>query len=310
MKKPFFHGLLVAILILLVFAFLGISIQLISGLRPRALPRSRTVTRASISVRMAGARTWRNLAYCNTTSHRQQLDLYVPQKAGPHPLVVFVHGGGWGSGDKVDPIVSTYGPSIVSGGSALASINYRFAPRFKYPAASEDVDCALNFLYSHAGSYGLDQKRVVLFGASAGGQLASYAGLSSADSIQPWRQSIRGVIDFYGISDFKTLPSDARSARSAQRFLGSVSSAQAASASPLTYANQPTVPFLILHGEGDNEVPLSQSQELATALQTHGNQVTFITVRRAGHGFGFNAQPTVKQINALVEGFLDHAFSS
>jgi acetyl esterase/lipase len=272
----------------------------------------KALTRASITIRMAGATTHRDIPYCGDSSgSQQQLDLYVPKSGtAAHPLVVFIHGGGWSRGDKTDPIVSAYGPAIVKQGDALASVNYRLAPHYTYPTQDQDVACAISYLYGHAAGYGLDRSRLALFGASAGGQLAAYAALATADQGQPWHASLRGVIDFYGISDLTKLPPRFPSDLSTRHFLGPEGADHSVAASPVTYTSQSAPPFLIFHGDEDQRVPLAQSQELARDLQAGGNTATLVVVSHAGHGFGRGAQPSVGQIRQQLTGFLAHVFST
>ena len=121
-------------------------------------------------------------------------DLYLPTdgSAGPHPLIIYVHGGGWVFGDKSEvrcsPSLAPAGrvcvpASELERGYAVAAINYRLhdlttgANRFLDLLA--DVRLAVAHLKQDAASLGLDPARFVLVGASAGGQLASIAALTA-----------------------------------------------------------------------------------------------------------------------------------
>ncbi len=270
-------------------------------------------TRTSVAVAMAQvARVNRNVPYCGSSSSAQQLDLYTPkQAAAPYPLVVFIHGGGWSSGSKSDPIVGTYGPQLVKQGFALASINYRLDPHYTFPTQDQDVSCALGFLYDHATRYQLDNGRIGLFGASAGGQLAAYAALASSSRTQAWYPSIKAVVDFYGVADLAAPPPQAHLAPVVHHFIGRYHShADDIAASPVTYANLPAPPVLLFHGDRDRRVPLAQSEELTRALTAAGNSATLVVVKYAGHGFGPGDQPSVSQIRSQLTSFFGHAFHS
>lgn len=225
---------------------------------------------------------------------QQTLDLYRPTHSADQltPLVVYIHGGGWRHGDKTDPIVRYYGPNLVHAGFAFAAINYRLSPQYIYPNQNDDVACALTYLQTNAAKYHLDPQRIVLFGDSAGGELAAYAAVSPRYQDAVWRRSVRGVIDFYGVSDFTTLIDGSHLDRSARTYLGPNYRQLAATASPIGTARISPPPFLLIHGINDQVVPLAQSQSLEKFLRDQGGQATLVSVRGAGHGFGLQGSPS------------------
>jgi acetyl esterase/lipase len=113
----------------------------------------------------------RDLAY--GPHPRNVLDLHLPagESTSPLPVLVFVHGGGFVAGDKGGPgqaLHDNIGRFAVQHGLIGATINYRFAPEFKFPSGGEDVASAVAFLASHVASYGGDPTRIVAMGHSAG----------------------------------------------------------------------------------------------------------------------------------------------
>ena len=75
---------------------------------------------------------------------------------------------------------------------------------------------------------------------------------------------------------------------------------KAAQASPMTYVSKDAAPFLIMHGDKDRTVPISQSEMFAQALKKAGAEVTFVVIKDAGHGgAGFTSPETMKQIEAF-----------
>lgn len=121
---------------------------------------------------------------------RQALDLYLPRAVGPHPLIVFVHGGGWRRGDKAMPrMVGHKVRHWVPRGWAFASINYRMLPEADVLTQADDVARALAFVQREAPALGVDVGRVVLMGHSAGAHLAA---LLVADPELAARQGVRG----------------------------------------------------------------------------------------------------------------------
>jgi len=131
-----------------------------------------------------------DLAYAPGPANR--FDLASPDRPGPHPLVVWVHGGGWHFGDKAD--VLPYAEMLAARGFAVAVPNYPLAPRAAYPSAPNAVRAAIEHLREHAADYDLDPERVVLAGDSVGAQIISELAVSHP-------LTVRGLVLFCGIFD-------------------------------------------------------------------------------------------------------------
>lgn len=118
-----------------------------------------------------GVTVYADLAY--GPDPRQKLDIYRPD-GGSCPLIMFVPGGGYRSGEKMDGLFyRNIGLYFARHGFVTAIPNYRLAPDHKWPAGAEDVAGAL--AYASAGDFGVDRERVFLFGHSAGAtHVASY----------------------------------------------------------------------------------------------------------------------------------------
>jgi acetyl esterase/lipase len=140
-----------------------------------------------------GGRTVRrDLAYRPDAGRDGLLDLVLPDRPGPHPWLLWAHGGGWHFGSKDD--VLPYVELLARRGVAGAVVNYPRAPRAAHPAAPDAVRAALAHLRAHADDLGLDPDRVVLAGDSAGAQVA--AEVVAADPA-----AFRGALLFCGIYD-------------------------------------------------------------------------------------------------------------
>lgn len=108
------------------------------------------------------------------------LDLYVPKAAeAPVPVIVSVHGGGWVYGTK--ETYRYYCSDLARRGFAVVNFNYRLAPKYKFPAALEDVNAAFGWLLAHAGEYWLDAARVFAVGDSAGAHMLGLYSCLCAD---------------------------------------------------------------------------------------------------------------------------------
>jgi len=106
--------------------------------------------------------------------------LYSPTGTGPRPALVFYHGGGWVIGDLYthDGICRSLANAA---GCIVASVDYRLAPEFKYPVASEDSYAALRWVVDNAARLGIDPRRVAVGGDSAGGHLAAVVALMARE---------------------------------------------------------------------------------------------------------------------------------
>lgn len=99
------------------------------------------------------------------------LDVYRPkEEKGKLPVIVNIHGGGWVYGDK--ELYQFYGMSLARRGFAVVNFTYRLAPEAKFPAALEDTNQVIAWMYENQETYGLDMDQVFLVGDSAGGHLA------------------------------------------------------------------------------------------------------------------------------------------
>ena len=110
--------------------------------------------------------------------------VYKPAGMGPQPVLVFYHGGGWVIGDLYthDGICRSI---VNAAGCAVASVDYRLAPEFKYPVPVEDSYAGLLWVVANATRLGLDSARIAVGGDSAGGNLAAVMALLARDRRGP-----------------------------------------------------------------------------------------------------------------------------
>jgi acetyl esterase/lipase len=265
-----------------------------------------------------GVRRYEGLTYASTLGYRPRLlDLYVPPAAGPVPVVVWIHGGGWLMGDRRYPpptitAAQLFG-AIVSAGLAVATIDYRHSLEAPFPAQIHDVKAAIRYLRRYAGVLGVDDTRLGVWGESAGGHLAALAALAPAhdpvleglEGIVDESSAVQAVVDWYGVSDLEALlgwtapelyadvvPFD----NPFESLLGGMTDdlpALARAASPVTYVVPTDTPFLLVHGTLDALVPFSQSERLAELLRAEGVDVTLTPVDGADHIFLGIEDPTV-----------------
>jgi acetyl esterase/lipase len=253
-------------------------------------------------------RLYKDLVYVPNGHDRQKLDLYVPEnRNGLMPLIVWIHGGGWmgGSKNSCPPLPWT------RKGFVVASIDYRLSQDAKFPAQIEDCKAAIRWLRIHATEYRIDEDRIVAWGGSAGGHLASLLG--TAGEVPEWEEGIpsvssrvQAVIDWYGRADLTRVATDPTWANSPSALLlggcGKIFAELAREASPIVYVSKDDPPFLIMHGTKDTVVPFGQSQAFEGALEGAGVDSHLVTLVGAGHGGReFLSCEKVKRIDAFLE---------
>ncbi|HEX6271080.1 MAG TPA: alpha/beta hydrolase [Anaerolineales bacterium] len=269
----------------------------------------------------AGSHTgqiYKDITYCTMGGIALKLDLYFPQSmSAPAPVVVYVHGGGWTQGSRNGQVEMLYASALPEAGFILASVDYRLAPQHKFPAMIEDVKCAIRFLRARAAEYNIDPERIGAMGASAGGHLVSLLGVSDGsagfDMGEYLDQSsrVQAVVDLFGPADLTAGYSSAYQGM-AQNVFGTTDPAHPVfmAASPVTYITPDDPPFLILHGDRDQTVPLAQSQELYDKLIAGGVDAQLVIVRGGSHGLTDpDAVPCLEELINLTLQFLKENLS-
>lgn len=239
-----------------------------------------------------GTRVERDIAYVKDGSERQKLDLYIP--AGDEverPIVVWIHGGGWARGSKANIGACNW---VIDHGYAVASVGYRLTDEAVFPSQLDDCKQAILWLREHANQYGLSKSKIVVWGSSAGGHLASMVGLTSDPNTTS--DNALGVIDWYGPAELltmqrqRTLPTklnaDAPDSFESKLIGGALQENQsrAIEASPVSHITADDPPFLIMHGNMDPLVSIDQSRTLAGKLKATGVDVQLVELPGAGHG--------------------------
>jgi len=271
------------------------------------------------------APTEKDLAYASLSA-AEKLDLYKPTTGnGPFPVVVMIHGGAFMFGDKADGGGLAGVDQLLAAGYAVASLNYRLSGEAKYPAQIEDAKAAVRFLRANAAKYNLDPDKFAVFGASAGGNLASLLGttcgvaaLEGADLGNADQSScVQAVVDWFGPIDFLKMDEQfAGTSCAANHNDASSPESQLVGApiqsvpdlvkttNPTNYITDKAPAFLIQNGSADCNIPPVQSKNFADALSAviGADKVRYVLIDGAGHGgpqFGTDANL------ALVTAFLD-----
>lgn len=258
--------------------------------------------------RPEGSKVWRELYFAQPIGVRAlTMTLLVPAGPGPHPLVVYIHGGGWMAGhhnmtnDNLENM--KIADNLLAAGYAVARPAYRLSAEGTFPMQLHDCKAAVRYLRHHASVFNIDPERIGAMGESAGGLLAVMLGLQTPDAfegdvgITGPSSAVKAMVDWYGVTDFTTLDAqalpDARAVHepadsAAGRLIGGAISENldlARRASPITWVNTHAAPCLIQHGTLDRVVPLGQGVAFYEALRAAGVPAELERIAGAEHCF-------------------------
>lgn len=222
-----------------------------------------------------------NIIFSKVNGIELKLDLYYPKNItkSNYPLIIYVHGGGWYSGDKT--ILDQLGSSThaIKSGFAVASINYRLVPQVYSPIPIEDVGKAIAYLRQNATTYNLKTDKIGLMASSAGAQLAAMHVLQTTDD----SQKVQAVVLIAPPADLTAQ----NWSKEMQKYINKFLNGQNADvASPVKNIPETTLPpFLLIQGDHDKVVPPDQADKLNHALRAKKIKSTYLKVINAGHDF-------------------------
>jgi acetyl esterase/lipase len=250
-------------------------------------------------------------------------DLYSPASGGPHPAMLFIHGGGFARGSKAG-YGNTWGPYLAARGYVVFAIDYRLSTptQATWPQALLDCKVGLQYLRGNAAALGIDPDRVGVGGDSAGASLAAliavtqdlpqFANRYPKDAYASVSTKVKVAVPIYGVYDMmaqqKYSSGQANNAKDFEQFFGGAPSQMPGAyfeSSPLNYIREAAtslgsvatpnagakVPWFLAWGMVDPVVPPDgQSVVFVQALRDAGATVTAVKVPKADH-YWFPASP-------------------
>lgn len=247
-----------------------------------------------------GVRTFSDIVFAEHTLRsgkplQLHMDVQVPApKGNRRPLVVYVPGGGFILSAKESALnLRTY---VAEAGFVVASIQYRtVSVGANYRDGISDVKSAVRYLRANAEQFGIDPRKVAVWGESAGGYLAAMVGVTNGDpSFEAGpdlhqSSAVQAVVDKFGTSDMTRIASDFDAQTQANytnenAIMAYVGADVSTAANPLHYIKSDHPPFLIFHGSDDRLVSPSQTLLLHNALRAAGVHSTRYVLDGAGHG--------------------------
>lgn len=247
-----------------------------------ALPPQQAETgnqkKAADAAQTNGVTVEENIVYATVNGTELHLDIFEPPDRGSQtrPAILLLHGGGWTSFDK--STMRKLGEFFARSGFVAVAADYRLFnvkdPVNRWPAQLDDVQRAVRWVRANAGKYGVNPERMGAFGHSAGAQLASLLGMeetrdNSDPALAKYSSRVQAVVDASGPTDFTT-DRDPDGDAFLTSFLGGDFATHPElwrEASPVSHVSKGDAAFLILHGTKDQNVPISQAQELLDKLK-------------------------------------------
>ncbi len=255
----------------------------------------------------------RDVVYSSPQGEHLQLNLARPKQIdGLAPAVVCIHGGGWAAGSREGWNEGC--KRLAERGFVAVTLSYRFAPKFPYPAAIEDVKAGVRWLRANAERLKIDPNRIGAVGDSAGGHLAMMLGSSgvtrrfdTAGENLDRTSAVQCVVNIYGPADMTRMAEVKAATGPLTGFLGDAQQQRERYilASPIAWVTPDSPPMLMIHGTKDDIVPLEQSQRMHDRLQAAGVPCEMLILEGAGHGFkGDDAQRSSDAMTAHFEKYL------
>ena len=260
-----------------------------------------------------------NILYARDGDRELLLDLSLPDDitAAP-PLLIWIHGGNWRSGDK-----DSFPTSLLRNTFAHASIDFRNIDEVPFPGQIHDIRAAIRFLRANAWRFGYDPDNIALWGYSTGGHLALLSALAEDTALEgtvgehpDMPSSVKAVVAIAAQTNLLTLleqstTSSYEETKVAVQGLfrdeivnpGPVMIEWLRLASPVMHVSRVSPPVMLMHGLQDLQVPASQPLELLLAYQQLGIPIEMVWLPEADHFSGeFFAPPLSRRMQNFLEG--------
>lgn len=223
--------------------------------------------------------------------------------------VLFMVSGGWVSQWAPPQMAKPFVGGLLDNGFTVFLVRHGSAPRFKVPEAVADVQKAVTHIYTHAKDYGVDQNRLGVFGGSAGGHLSLMLGCATGEvgqepdaDAKSGKGRVAAVVAYFPPVDLVPYVNNPAYTESFEAL--HFPNEQAAYVSPILHVSSDDPPILLIHGDKDELVPISNSEIMLAALKKANVTSNFITIEGAGHGFA--GKDAKEAETALVAWFNKH----
>lgn len=255
----------------------------------------------------------RGVEFSNPDNQHLQLNIARPKEGtGPFPAVLCIHGGGFRAGTREG--YDRMCIALAQRGYVAATVTYRLAPAYQFPAAVHDCKAAVRWLRANAGRLRIDPSRIGAMGGSAGGHLALFLGVT--DGVRGFEgegnngvsSAVNCVVSYAGPSDFtKSYGKSVDAHEVLPLFFGGnldTRRREHVIGSPLYWVTPQAPPTLCIHGTKDEYVAHEQAGWIVDRLKAAGVEASLFSIEGAGHGF--KGDEVTRADNAMFEFFDRH----
>lgn len=251
-----------------------------------------------------GVAVARNVEFFRAAGRVLNMDIYRCLSGGDRrPALIYLHGSGWVMGDKCNqglPLCN----HLAKLGWVCANTNYRLSPGATWPDHLVDAKAAIAFLREHADEWNVDPDFIAIAGGSAGGHIAAMAALAPGGrDLQPGFEgsdtSVQAAVMFYAVLD-TTNRLGVHNPEFLTKLIGphvlkafpDTEADRFREASPRTYVDRASQPWLILQGDADTLTPAAEARDFADALRDSSKYpVVYAELPEAQHAFDIYYSP-------------------
>ncbi len=248
------------------------------------------------------------VTYSTINNVNLKLDICSPvNTTAKMPTVVFIHGGGFTSGDKSSG-TNQYCQYFTQNGYIFISVDYRLSSVSKYPGGFDDVQYAIRWIRANADKYNIDPDRIASMGSSAGATFASLLGVrdtrDSTRGLSQYSSRVDAVISISGVQDFNATLGSWKPFAYFENNKEKIKDA-----STVTHLTKDDAPFLLIHGKVDKTVPSSQSTNFGKKLKDLGIYYQIIS-HDGAHGLINVPSKKISEIRSQMIDFLNKTLNT
>jgi acetyl esterase/lipase len=255
----------------------------------------------AVPFRWRSIRRIKNIDYWGDDNYRHKLDILQRRSGHPErsPVLLYIHGGAWMTGDKRQQGIPMM-HELIERGWVCVAINYRLSPLATWPEHIVDCKRALVWVHEHIAEYGGDPEFVAVSGGSAGGHLSSLLALTpNQPEWQPGFEdadtTVQACLPFYGVYDLTGDPETSGAygpglveLLERRVFKTAITDRPEPfrQASPTYRVNAAAPPMFVLHGMNDTLVPVTMARDFVARLRAaSGSTVAYVELPRTQHAF-------------------------
>ena len=242
-------------------------------------------------------------------------DVLKPKPKANGAAVLFMVSGGWVSSYSPPQQTAVRFKDLLDKGFTVIAVRHGSSPKYVIPEIVADVRRAVRFIRHNAKQWGIDPNRLGVFGGSAGGHLSLVLATASdegdptaKDDFMKESDRVASVVAYFPPVDLRPLARGIRTAAPTEgarpeRFPAlNFEKEKAPDYSPIVHVSADDPPALLIHGDKDELVPLSNSKSIYEAFQQKNVKTQLIVIEGAGHGFtGDNAKRAMAAVVSWFE---------